>query len=482
MSLFGIVYKRRHLQYAVTDAYAYLIALEVAFQLSRFWGAPSRHFWDVLRQYTSASLFMVSATVLMLYLLDGFQRTIDYRKAYNHLRLWAAVAGGQVLALIAYGLLPHGWWGPAIGVTTGLTLALTLSATRFLLCWLNPNPAFPTRTLVVGSGRAAWIVDALAREESNQGSEYQIVGFITPPNGHPRRRRSDHVADDLPEGVSPLSPVLGEVADLPGIVSAHRIDLIVVAVRGVLSGDLTGTLLECKTKGAAIEEMPTFYKRLAGKVPVLHVSDCWFVYGPMFMRKSRMAAGLRRLADVAFALALGLPALPVVALAALVIRLESRGSPLYVQERLGRDQLPFPIYKLRTMRQDAEAKTGAVWSQGSQDPRVTRVGGFLRRTRIDELPQLYNVLTGDMSLVGPRPEREHFVKLLKEKVPFYALRFAVKPGLTGWAQVNYRYGNTDEDAIEKLRFELYEIQELTPALYLLILLKTVQTVLMRAGS
>lgn len=134
------------------------------------------------------------------------------------------------------------------------------------------------------------------------------------------------------------------------------------------------------------------------------------------------------------------------------------------------------------MGRDAEAKTGAVWSQGAGDPRVTRVGRFLRRTRIDELPQFWNVLRGDMSMVGPRPEREHFVRQLEEQIPFYALRFAVKPGVTGWAQVMYRYGATTEDAAEKLRYELFSIQEMSPLLYVLIVLKTLQTVLVRPGS
>jgi len=478
MSLFGIVYRRRHLQWVLVDSYAYLLALELGFLLARLWGAPPLHFWHVINEFTGATLFMVSATMLMLYLFDGYQRRADYRKPYFHLRLWVSVACAQVMALVAYGILPHGWWGPGVGLATGLSLAASLSVTRFLLCRFNPEPPFATRTLIVGTGRAARLTADIVRGDP----EYELVGFISPPNGHPRRRHSDNVGDDLPAELEPLDPVLGNIGDLPEVVAAKRADVVVVAFRGNLPGDVTRTLLECKTKGANIEEMPTFCKRLTGKVPVLHVSDCWLVFGPVFYMKNRLASGLRRLADVAFAVVLGLPSLPIVALAALAVRLESPGSPIYVQERLGRDKHPFPIYKIRTMRQDAEAKTGAVWSQGKSDPRVTFIGRFLRRSRIDELPQLYNVLRGDMSVVGPRPERAHFVQQLEERIPFYALRFAVKPGLSGWAQVNYRYGNNEEDAVEKLRYELYEIQELTPALYLLILLKTVQTVLMRTGS
>ena len=148
MSLFGIVYRRRHMQFVLVDAYAYLFALELGFLLSRLWGAPPLHFWSVIRQHTAASIFLVCSTVLMLYLFDGFQRTIDYRRAYYHLRLWVAVACAQLAALVAYGLFPHGWWGPATGLATALALAVLLSAFRFLLCWANPDPAFPTRTLV----------------------------------------------------------------------------------------------------------------------------------------------------------------------------------------------------------------------------------------------------------------------------------------------------------------------------------------------
>jgi len=254
--------------------------------------------------------------------------------------------------------------------------------------------------------------------------------------------------------------VLGGVKELPSIVAAQKIDHILVALRRNLPSSFTAPLLECKALGATVEEMPTFYKRLTGKVPIQFVTDTWLIYGPVFFHKSRLATTARRLADVSISLLMGLVALPLVALAAIAIRLESRGSIFYTQERAGRNEQPFQIIKLRTMRQDAEAKTGAVWSAGAGDPRVTRVGRFLRRSRIDELPQLWNVLRGDMSIVGPRPERDHFIRQLKQEIPFYSLRFSVKPGLTGWAQVNYRYGNTNEDSAEKLRFELYEIQEL----------------------
>jgi exopolysaccharide biosynthesis polyprenyl glycosylphosphotransferase len=482
VSLFGIVYRRRHLQYAISDLIVYLMAIQLGHVISMLWGARMRPFWWVLDEYTGASLFLISSTVLMLYLGDGYQRTIDYRRAYNHMRLWFAVAAAQLAALVVYALFPHGWWGPWTGLAIGGSQILLLSLSRYLLCRLRPDPVFPTRLVVLGEGRAARMVMDLIQDDLDNAKSYQLLGFIKPLNGHPRRRQSDYVRDDLPPNSIPLQPILGTVEELPSIVEARSIDHVVVAHRAQLPATATRALLGAKAKGARVEEMATLYKRLMGKVPVLHVSDHWLIFGPTFQGVGRFAASVRRVADVTFSLIIGALTLPVVLAAMVVIRLESKGSPIYVQERLGRDEQPFLIYKLRTMVSDAEKETGAVWSQGKDDPRVTRVGRFLRRTRIDELPQLYNVLVGDMSLVGPRPEREHFVRQLEQTIPFYALRFSVKPGLTGWAQVNHRYGNTDEDAVEKLRYELYEIQELSFALYLMILLKTVQTVLMRAGS
>ncbi|MFH1463035.1 MAG: exopolysaccharide biosynthesis polyprenyl glycosylphosphotransferase [Pseudomonadota bacterium] len=481
MTLFGIVIRRRHLAYFLTDGIAYLLAMEAAHGIARIWGGHPEHLPAVLRLYTGASLFLVCSNVLALYLADAYQRSNDFRRPMQHLKIWMAVAGAQALSLMAYGLFPHGWWGPGVAITTGLTLASLLSASRYLLCRIRPVPAFMTRTLVVGTGRSAQLIEELLQREREQAPVHDLVGFYRPPNGHPRRRAADHLDDDLPEGARPPSPLLCTGGSLPDIVRAHRVDLIIVAVRGNLPGDLARDLLECKTLGANVEEMPTFYKRLTGQVPVLHLSDCWFVYGPVFYTKNRLATGARRIADVGFALGLGLLVLPVVALAAALISIESPGSPFFFQERLGRNERPFRIVKLRTMRRDAEAASGPTWAS-TDDPRATFIGRYLRRTRIDELPQLYNVLHGEMSLVGPRPERAHFVHQLKEQIPFYALRFAVKPGLTGWAQVHFRYGNTVEDAIEKLRYELYEIQEITPAMYLFILLKTVQTVLLRPGS
>jgi exopolysaccharide biosynthesis polyprenyl glycosylphosphotransferase len=480
VTLFGIVVKRRHLQYLLTDAGAFLLSIEIAHLLGRLWGGPPVHLWTVLQRCSGATLFLASATVLALYLADAYQRSTNYRRRRPHLQLWAAVAGAQVLALVAYRLFPHGWWGLKTALATGICLAALLSLLRYLLCRLSPHTMFPTRLLVIGGGHTAWLTESLIRDDPEHAMVFRLLGFVYAAQDHPRRRHTD-IKDGLPAGVAPLTPRLGGPEELVALVEEHQVELIVVAIPGNLPCELTRALLECKTLGATIEEMPTFYKRLTGKIPIQHLSNSWLIFGPSFYRMNRLASGARRIVDIGFALVLGTLALPIVGFFAIAIRLESRGSPIFRQERLGRHERPFQLYKLRTMHEGAERDVGPIWAQPG-DQRTTRIGRFLRRTRIDELPQIYNVLVGDMSLVGPRPERAHFVRELRKDIPFYALRFSVKPGLTGWAQVNFGYGGTKEASIEKLRFELYEILELTPAMYLFILLKTAQTVLTRPGS
>jgi len=210
------------------------------------------------------------------------------------------------------------------------------------------------------------------------------------------------------------------------------------------------------------------------------VRPSWLIFSDGFVRTPRTEI-IKRLFDIGASLAGLVLSLPLMLLAALAIKLESPGPLLYRQARLGQNGCVFILNKFRSMRPDAEKDTGPVWS-AQQDPRITRVGSFLRRTRLDELPQLYNVLVGHMSFIGPRPERPEFVAELQKQIPYYIERLAVKPGLTGWAQVKYQYGSSVEDAVEKLQYDLYYIKNLSLFLDLLIVLNTVQVVLFARGG
>jgi exopolysaccharide biosynthesis polyprenyl glycosylphosphotransferase len=481
MKLFGIPYNSRQLYYIVGDAIIALIAIYIAYLLRFGLSLDGMTPLGILETEAAASIFFISSNLVVLFIADAYNTTIDFRRPQELIRLWLAVGVALILQVISYFIFPEDWWGRGIAGLTSLSFGVLLSAWRPAVGWVKPGPVFRLKTLVVGDEEAGHIITDVIASNPEHRQVYQLVGLLDHPRfGH--RRSSDHTPTPVFSSLPPNLSLLGNTTDLKKIVTRHQVDLVIVAIRGSISSNLAKQLLECKAAGVQVEEMPTLYKKLTGKVPILHLSDNWLIFGPVFAGTSRLEAALQRVMDIILSLIGLVISAPVIALGALAVKLESPGPAFYLQERLGRNEVPFRIIKLRTMRQDAEATTGAVWSKGASDPRITRVGRILRRTRIDELPQFYNVLRGDMAIIGPRPEREFFVKQLKEEIPFYALRFSVKPGVTGWAQVSYHYGASKEESAEKLCYELFAIQELSPVLYAMILLKTVQTMLLKAGS
>ena len=239
-------------------------------------------------------------------------------------------------------------------------------------------------------------------------------------------------------------------------------------------------LLQLRLAGIKIEEATALLEKVSGKIEVDQLYPSSLIYGEGF-RQRPMERILRRGFSMLISAGVLLVLFPILPLIALAIKLTSPGPVIYKQERVGYRGKTFYCYKFRTMRQDAEAKTGAVWA-GVNDSRVTPLGRFLRKVRLDEIPQLWNVLKGDMSFVGPRPERPEFVRSLSESIPYYQLRHVIRPGLTGWAQIRYRYGASIEDAKEKLRYDLYYIKHMSLGLDLLIAFETIKIVLLRRGS
>jgi sugar transferase (PEP-CTERM system associated) len=239
------------------------------------------------------------------------------------------------------------------------------------------------------------------------------------------------------------------------------------------------SLLECKTSGIKVQEGASYYEQITGKVMLEGLRKSWLIFSDGFV-VSRGTLFAKRLLDLTAASIGLIPAAPLMLLVAIAVRLDSRGPVLFRQERLGRGGKPFTLWKFRSMTTDAE-KNGAVWAV-TNDPRVTRVGRFIRKTRLDELPQLWNVLVGDMSLVGPRPEREQFVRQLIESIPFYEQRLVVRPGLTGWAQIKAPYASSFEESMEKLKYDLYYIKNLSLFLDISILLSTARIVLLGRGA
>jgi sugar transferase (PEP-CTERM system associated) len=319
------------------------------------------------------------------------------------------------------------------------------------------------RVLVLGTGQVGRLIAGL---EPTSARPFRIIGFLDDDPG---------AADMVPEGHA----LLGKIQDLDVLVEETRPDIVVIAQidrRGCFPAK---ALLACRLRGIRVEDWPTFYEKAEGKILVTAVRPSWLIFSDGFVKTPRTEI-IKRLFDITMSLAGLLLSSPLMVLAAVAVKLESPGPILYRQPRLGQNGCVFILNKFRSMREDAEKETGPVWTT-RRDPRITRVGSFLRRTRLDELPQLFNVLVGHMSFIGPRPERPEFVAELQKQIPYYMERLAVKPGITGWAQVKYQYGSSVEDALEKLQYDLYYIKNLSLFLDLLIVLNTVQVVLFARG-
>lgn len=401
----------------------------------------------------------------LLHLNDGYDFGTKFWTRKLIVGLVEAISVACIVVL-ALNLIMPGLVGPSSDVARILiSISLILSLWHWLLRMHFDVSARRRKILIMGTGPLA---RQLAREILKH-REYglSVSGFV----------------DDDPSllGVSIVNPkVIGLTKDLRQVTSDNGINNVAVEIldrRGRLPVD---DLLELKMQGIRVEEATSIYERITGKIAIENLKPSWMVFGEGF-EVSRSVAVQKQIISFCGSLFLLLLSLPLFPLIALLIKLDSRGPVFHRQQRVGENGTIFTIYKFRSMRQDAERETGAVWAKAG-DKRITRVGKYLRRLRLDELPQLINVFKGDMSLVGPRPERPEFVKELSKTIPFYYLRHSVKPGVTGWAQINFRYGNSVEDTIEKLQYDLFYIKNVSLALDLLIILNTIKTVLVRQGS
>ena len=411
------------------------------------------------------ALVIAAVTQLCLYFADLYDyRVITDRRELFVQSIQALGAASLILALLYY-------WFPDLVVGRGVfALAAGFIVTlvfgwRIVYEWTSRHVAPQERLLVVGTNEAAARLGRELHRRADLGAE--IVGFIDP--------------DPARVGMPVFNPgIIGTIEDIPAIVRARNIDQVVVSLndaRGKLPMD---KLLDMKLDGVRFAHLASVYEKYTGKIAVDNLRPSWLIFSEGF-KKSRLQDLLKRVLDLTLAL-IGLAvALPVMGCVALAVKLSSRGPALYHQDRVGLHGRVFVIHKFRSMHVDAEKESGAVWAQAG-DNRVTAVGRFIRRARLDELPQLWNVLCGHMSVVGPRPERPEFVAGLKQQIPYYGQRHVVRPGLTGWAQVRYTYGATVEDALMKLQYDLYYIKNRSLAFDLFIIAKTVKTVLMRKGG
>jgi len=402
---------------------------------------------------------------LCLYYNDFYDLTLMHSSRELIVRLLQAVGAASIVLAALYFTMPSLMIGDGIFVSALFVFVVGILGWRLLFNQLTGSLKLQERILVVGTGETARKV---VRQILNQREfAYRVIGFI----------------DDDPSRIGEriVNPgIVGTPADMADLIERHQIDRIIVGLsdrRGKLPVE---ELLRAKMAGIRVEDATTTYERVTGKILIDDLRPSWLIFSDGF-RVSRMTRWLKRSIDLTLSLILGVLSFPLMVLTAIAIALESGLPVLYCQERVGENGKAFTLCKFRSMRTDAEKDGTPIWAR-DKDERVTRVGRFIRTTRLDELPQIWNVLRGDMSFVGPRPERPFFVEELAKAIPFYQQRHAVKPGLTGWAQVKYRYGASIEDAMEKLRYDLYYIKHLSVFFDLTIVFDTVKVVLFGKGA
>jgi sugar transferase (PEP-CTERM system associated) len=408
-----------------------------------------------------ATIFCLSA--FYLYDLYDFVRMHDRRELV--LRLIQALGLAWVALALAFYAVPRLMIGRGVTLIA-LPLALALMvAWRISIHWFLGHPDYGERILIVGSGAAAIEIARETIERRDAG--FRILGFV----------------DNDPKllGKSLINPrVVGTTSELAEIVQRENVDRIIVSM-GERRGQFPSEqLLDLSLSGNVnIEEGASFYERLTGRVNLEMLRPSWLIFSGR-KRQKRLSGFARAILHRGVALIGAIVSLPIVILTALLIKLESRGPILYKQERVGKNGRPFTIMKFRSMRVDAE-KDGPVWAR-TEDDRTTRVGRIIRKVRVDEIPQFWNILKGEMSFVGPRPERPHFVAQLAQEIPYYEQRHLIAPGLTGWAQIKYPYGSSIEDARQKLQYDLYYIKNQSLMLDAAILFETIKTILFGRGA
>ncbi|MDW8323373.1 MAG: TIGR03013 family PEP-CTERM/XrtA system glycosyltransferase [Burkholderiales bacterium] len=413
----------------------------------------------LLRPWLFASVMTLIISLFGLY--DG-----EWTRGLRSLLM--RVGGGFALALLVFAtgaqLVPGLFAREEELLVVILISGLGVLATRLAFLQWDSAESFKKRVLVLGTGsRAAKIEEMIAR---GQAQGLNIVGYL-PMGGTHHYVPHDRILDD--------SGSLLEIAQ------RHGIEEIVVAIRERRGGGLPiAELLECKLAGVRIIDLPSFFERQTGILPLESMNASWLIFAEGFYSGTARDV-VKRAFDLTVSAVLLLITLPLMLLTALAIKLDSPGPVFYTQQRVGQFGRIFTIYKFRSMRADAERDGQPQWARVNDD-RTTRVGRFIRRTRIDELPQMINVFLGQMSFVGPRPERPFFVQELSAQVPYYNARHSLKPGITGWAQVRYHYGGSVEDAIGKLQYDLYYVKNHSLFLDLMILLMTVQVVVSGKGA
>ncbi len=414
--------------------------------------------------YTIASTITLVIYPSVFYIFDLYNMGRFFRSWETAYRSAIAVTLGGLCAVLMFYAVPYGQYGRGIMAIQMFFIWGLLNFWRWAFGFFFQKAVPKIPTLILGAGYCGRTIYELLKSPL---SPYEIKGFL----------------DDDPAklGQEKSAVVMGTCDQLKEIARRVGANTAILAIPNNRSKKLIRNVLDARLQGMHIRDMADVYEQLTGRIPVRNIGDQWLLFtdGFYLLRKEYIQK-LKRLMDFGVSgllLALTAPAMVLIAIA---VRIESSGPVFYQQVRVGKGEKPFTIYKFRSMRQDSE-RGGAQWA-AERDPRTTRIGRILRLTHLDELPQMWNIFTGDMSIVGPRPERPEFVKMLEENIPYYAIRHSIRPGVTGWAQVNYRYGSSVEDSERKLEHDLYYVKNMSLLLDFKILLRTIGVVLLGDGA
>ncbi len=397
-----------------------------------------------------------------------FKISEDYKEL--GLRLIQALGFAAIFLAIVYLIIPQAIIGTGIFLIGISFVVLLIVSWRFCYAMVLDHGLFNQKIILLGSADLIGNIKQEINERKDCG--YEIAAEVPESKAKSRECSYNPVnSQDLCghkyEGLSKLA-------------RAYNIEKVIVALEEKRNNFPAKELLKCRVNGIEVIDGNSFYEMLTGKLIVKAINPSWFIFSDGF-RKSRILRVMKRSVDLLLACIMLIVFFPLIAVIALLIKIDSKGPVIFSQERVGQNRKIYRMHKFRSMVEDAERLSGPVWAQ-DDDKRITRVGNIIRKLRMDELPQLWDVLKGNMSFVGPRPEREHFVKQLDKLVPYYSERFTVKPGITGWAQVSYGYGATVDDAVEKLNYDLFYIKNLSFFMDLMIVLRTIKIVLFRKGS
>lgn len=443
-----------------------LLGGDALFIIASFYLAPVLRFGVLLDAFLIFAPPDVSAilTYLLIFYIFDFYKLDEAPDMGYALRFVVALAVANVFIAAASYLFRVPLYSIAIFLLNSLLILCFCLGWRLIFHRYLRRQRKPWRVAVIGAGRAGRALSQVLAGKP----DYEIVGFLDDDNQKLGMKVGAHA-------------VMGSTAGLLSFLGEKNIDIVIVAITHGIRQEVYAQLVEAKMRGVVVYDMPSFYEKMLGKIPVQHVSDLWFVYASISgVQRNVFNYKTKRLCDIFLSLFGLVVASPFAMFIAVAIKLDSPGPIFYVQRRIGRNEKPFSLVKFRSMTDGTGMKRAFAGQRN--DPRITRVGRVIRLFRMDEIPQLWNVFKGEMSFIGPRALMEEEVHVFTSRIPYFRLRHSIRPGITGWAQINYPHGATENDALEKLQYDLFYIKNLSPLLDLHIFLRTFYIVLFCRGA